>query len=153
MAVVVVLPCVPATTIEVWPGNEIVFEQLRHRAVGNFLVEDVFDFRVAARIRVADDAEIGRGLEVFFAEAFVPLDAERIEQGRGGRIDVDIRPGDAETPLLQHARNGRHGRARDSQQMDVLGVLSGALEWQNSSLQQSCPIKYKQRWQPQVVFG
>ena len=43
-------------------ADEKLFAQQRgHRGEGNALVEDALDFRVAARERVADDDEIGRG--------------------------------------------------------------------------------------------
>ena len=60
-------------------ADEIVLEKLRHRTVRNFLVEDDFQFRVATRDHVADDDEIGDRPQIFFAETFVPGDAERIE--------------------------------------------------------------------------
>ena len=49
-------------------GNEIFLEKLRHRAVGQFFVEDVLDFGIAARDHVADDAEIRRGLQILLRE-------------------------------------------------------------------------------------
>ena len=72
------------------PGNEKFLEQLRHRAVGDFFVENEFDFGISARDHVADDGEIRRGLQILFAVAFVPANAERIEKRRRGRIDVDV---------------------------------------------------------------
>src|SRR5580700_4552843 len=67
-------------------ADEIVFEKLRHRTVRNFLVEDDFQLRVAARDHIADNDQIWNRLQIFRAEAFVPGNAERIKQCRGGRI-------------------------------------------------------------------
>ena len=104
------------------PRNEIFLEQLRHGAVRQFFVEDVFDFRIAARDRVADHAEVRRRLQIFFAKSFVPADAEGIEQRGSGRIDVDVRAGDVKAALFQHSRDRSHGGAGDSEQMDVFRV-------------------------------
>ncbi len=43
------------------PRNEILFEQLRHRAVRNFFVENIFDLRISARDGIPDHHKSGAG--------------------------------------------------------------------------------------------
>ena len=47
------------------------------------------------------------------------MNAERIEQGRGGRVHVDVRTRNVEAALLQHPGDGRHGCSGDAKKMDV----------------------------------
>ena len=122
---VVVLPWVPATTIGGVAGNEKVFENCGIEQYGDLFVEDVFEFGISARDRVADDAKVRRRLQIFCAKTFIPGDAERIQQSRGGRIDVDVRAGDMKTALFQHACHGRHGGAADAKQDEC-----GQTAWQ-----------------------
>ena len=56
--------------------DEILLEELRHRAVGQFFVENIFDFWIAARDYVAYDAQVRRRLQIFGAKSFVPADAQ-----------------------------------------------------------------------------
>ena len=69
----------------------------------------------------------GAGLQILFAKAFVPLDAQRIEKRRGGRIHVHVRASDAKAALLQHPGHRSHGRAGDAEQVDVFGIFVEAI--------------------------
>src|SRR5208283_5296447 len=68
--------------------DEILLEELRHGAILQFLVENIFNFWIAARDYVAYDAQVLRRLQIFGAKSFVPADSEGIEKRGGGRINV-----------------------------------------------------------------
>ena len=59
MAVVVVLPCVPLTTIECFPGRNSSSRVFRQGVVLQLAVEHLLHFHVAAREGVADYYEVG----------------------------------------------------------------------------------------------
>src|SRR5262249_21457362 len=99
--------------------DEIFLEQLGHGAIRDGVGEDSLDFGIASRDGVADDGEIGGGLEIFLAIAFKPRDAERTEKSGCGWIDVDVRTGDVESALFEHAGDGGHGCSGDAEQVDV----------------------------------
>ena len=82
------------------PRNEIFFEQLRHRAVRQFFVENIFDLRISARDDIPHHTQVRRGLQIFFAEAFVPGNFQRIEQGRGRRIHIHVGAGHVKPAFL-----------------------------------------------------
>src|SRR4029077_5549302 len=105
-------------------GNEKILKKLCHRAVRDFLIEDIFQLRIAASDHVADNYKIGRGLKIFLAIAVAPPYSQRIEQGRCRRINADVRASDSIAPLLEHPGNGRHRRAGDTQQVNVLESFS-----------------------------
>ena len=96
-------------------------QNLGQRAERNALIEHALQFHVAARKRVADDDEIGTGIEVGFGKRLRYRDAQRFEKRRHRRIGRRIRAGDAEAALLQHAGEGSHRRPADADQMNVFG--------------------------------
>ena len=90
-----------------------------HGGEGNALVEDALDFRIAARERVADDDEIGRGREVRFGVGLEDGNAERAEQIAHGRIGGLVGAGDAMALQLKQAGERSHGGAADAAEMNV----------------------------------
>ena len=76
-------------------GEEFLAQQRGHGGEGNALVEHALDFRIAARERVADDDEIGRGCEIRFGVGLEDGNAERAQQIAHGRIGGLVGAGDA----------------------------------------------------------
>ena len=98
-------------------ADEKFLEQLRQRAITQFVVEHEFRFRVAAGNGVADDDQIGFVREVPFRVTVHHLDFPFRQERGHGRINVLVRAGDVETFFL-HGRGGRrHGRAADAGEM------------------------------------
>src|SRR5262245_33305537 len=93
---------------------EKLFYDFRHRAVAKTLVEHIFDFRIAARNRVADYDEIGMRLQMFGFVSLIDRYAERFELCRHRRIDVLIRSGNFITLCLEHSGKRSHSRAADA---------------------------------------
>ena len=117
-----VLPCVPATTSESRPSEKLLAQQGGHRGEGNALVENAFHLGIAARERVADDNQIGRGIEIGFGVGLENGNAERAKQIAHGRIGSLVRAGDAMALQLQKSGERGHGGAADSAQMNVAGL-------------------------------
>ena len=102
-------------------AEEFFAQQCGHGGEGNALVEDALDFRIAARERVADNHEIGRGREVRFGVRLEDGDAERMEQIAHGRIGGLVGAGDAMALELEQPCKRGHGRAADADEMDMTG--------------------------------
>ena len=100
-------------------GEKFLVQQRGHGGEGNALVEDALDFRVAARERIADDDEIGRGIEIGFGVGLEDRDAERAQQIAHGRIGGFVGAGDAMALQLQQAGQRGHGGAADADEMNV----------------------------------
>ena len=100
-------------------GKEFVVEQGGHGGEGDAAVENAFDFRIAARERVADDDEVRGGLEVGFGVGFEDGNAEGPEQVSHGRIRGLVGAGDAMALELEKAGERCHGRAADAAEMNV----------------------------------
>ena len=96
-------------------------ERLRKRAVRNFAVQHGFDFRIAARQRIADDDDVRRGIEIGGVETVRPANAQAFEQRRRRRIDARVRARHAVPAFGQHSGERRHGRAADSGKMKMHG--------------------------------
>ena len=84
-------------------------------------VEDRFHERVAARHNIADHPQIGRDRDLFLAETFGELDAQRHHLVAHRRIDVGVAAGDAVTGLPCESGHPAHERAADTEDMDVHG--------------------------------
>ena len=100
-------------------SEEFCVEKGRQRPEGNPLVQDVFDFRIAARECVADDDEIGRGVEVGFRVGLENGNAERTKQVAHGRIGCIVGACDAVTLQLEKAGQRGHRSAADASEVDV----------------------------------
>ena len=105
-------------------GEELLAQQRGHRSEGNALVEHAFHFGIAARERIADDDEVGRGIEIRFGVGLQDRNAERAKQVAHGRIGRLVGAGDAMALQLQQAGQRGHGRAADAAQMNVSGRWS-----------------------------
>src|SRR5579871_2108978 len=96
-----------------------ILQELRHRAIRNFLVENFLHFRIAPRNRVPNHAQIRHRREIFLAIPVFPRNSQRIEQRGSRRVYVHVRASDVKSALLQHSCHRSHRRARDSQPVDV----------------------------------
>ena len=96
-------------------------ERLRKRTIRNFAIEDRFDFRIAARQRIAEDNDVRRGIEIGGVESVRPANPQAVEQRRRGRINAGVRARHAMSAFGQHSGERRHGRAADSRKMKMHG--------------------------------
>src|SRR5882762_5619897 len=55
------------------------------------------------------------------AKTEIVRNAKIVEKSRGRRIDAGIRAGDLVTTFFQHARERRHGRAGNADDVDAFG--------------------------------
>ena len=62
------------------PRNKIFLEKLRHRAVRNFFVENIFHLRVSARDDIPHHRKVRNGTQILLPKSFVPANAQRIQQ-------------------------------------------------------------------------
>ena len=115
---VVVLPCVPVTTSESWPGRKNSCRICGSERYGDLVIEHVFHFRIAARCGVADHHQVRRRREILFAKTVFPADAQPVEQRGSRRIHASVRTGDAIAAFGQHARERSHGRAADADEVN-----------------------------------
>src|SRR5436305_7096209 len=99
--------------------EEFVMQQLRKRAERDSLVEDVFQFHVAAGNRIPDHNQIRPGLKIVGIEGLRYMDPQIAQEFGHGRICSGIRSGDLKASLLQHSRQRSHGCAADADQVDV----------------------------------
>jgi len=102
------------------PGEEFIMNDLRHGGERQLAVKHVLQFSVAARDGVADDGEIGRGLQVGLGKRLGNGNAKAREQVGHGRIGRLIGAGDAVALLLEESGERGHGRAADADEMNVL---------------------------------
>src|SRR3984957_2724339 len=58
------------------PRNKIFLQKLRHRAIRNFFIENVFDLRIPSRHDIPNHRQVRHRLQVFFAKSFIPADAQ-----------------------------------------------------------------------------
>jgi len=100
-------------------GEEFVVDERGHRRHRDALVEDDFELRVAARDGVADDDEVGCGLEVGGAVGLEDGDALGAELVGHGWVGGGIRARHAVAVDTEHAGEGGHGRAADADEVDV----------------------------------
>ena len=84
--------------------EEFVMQQLRKRAERDSLVEDVFEFHIAARYSVPDHHQIGPGLQILCIEGLRYRDPNIMQEIGHGGIGGGVRSGDLESFLLQHSR-------------------------------------------------
>ena len=75
---------------------------------------------IAARERIADDDEIGRGIEIRFGVGLEDRNAKRAQQIAHGRIGGLVGAGDAMALQLQKPGERSHRRAADADQVNVL---------------------------------
>ena len=108
-------------------GQELVVEERGHGGEGDALVEDEFELRVAARDGVTDDDEVGARGEVGLGVGLVDGDVEVGELDRHGWVGGGVGAGDAVSQLLEHAGEGGHGGAADSDEMDVFRLHAGLI--------------------------
>src|SRR5581483_11076190 len=87
------------------------------RAETDLAVEDLFELRVAARYRIADDDEVDVGGDVFGTVPDERAYPFRRQEVAHRRIDVLVRPLDLEALALQHRRERRHRGAAYAYQM------------------------------------
>ena len=123
MLVVVVLPCVPATTTR---ACRSAMKQLRQR----LRQRHVRHSRSSAPPRppgwsrdtaLPTTTRSGRPARFSGAEALSDADAQALEQRAHRRVDVLIGSRHLEAALLEHAGERRHGDAADGDQMDTAG--------------------------------
>ena len=75
--VVVVLPCVPATTRTSLPTQKFVVQDLRQRAERNALVENALQFDIAARNCIAHDHQIGPRIQILLGKRLRHRNSQR----------------------------------------------------------------------------
>ena len=102
--------------------EKFVMQQLWERAKRNALVENVLEFDITARHGVPDDNKIRTRLQIFRIERLRQRDAEFAQEIGHGRIGGGIGACNVESALLEHACERGHGRAADTDQMNVLGL-------------------------------
>ena len=102
----VVLPCVPATTIEVCPGIKYSSSSCGIEQYGIFSSRMYSTSALPREMALPINAQGRARASDFLRGTFVPVNPERIEKRGRGRIDVDVRAGDVEAALLQHAGDG-----------------------------------------------
>ena len=112
-----VLPWVPATTRTSFAAQKFFVQDLRQRAERNALVENVFQFNVAARNRVSHHHHIWPRIEIGGRKRLGHRNIQRSQEVRHGRICSRVRAGHAKTALLEHAGQGRHGGAANADQV------------------------------------
>ena len=97
-----------------------IFRQpLRARDIGQALVENGFEQRVAARNRVADDKNIGLQSHLTGCEAFDQLDAGRAQLVAHRRVDIGVAAGHLVATSHGQLRDAAHEGAADTQNMNV----------------------------------
>jgi hypothetical protein len=89
------------------PGEEVLAQELRQRAVREPAVEQRLDLGVAAREGVADDRQVGRRLEVLRAVAFDDRESLSAQEVAHRREDAGVRTGHGE-PRIGATRRGGH---------------------------------------------
>ncbi len=100
-------------------GKEFFVEQRGHGRKRNPFVEDVFNFGITARERIADDDEIGRRVEVRFGVRLENRNAERTKQVAHGRIGGAVGARDAMSLQLKEAGERGHRGAADTGEVNV----------------------------------
>ena len=96
-------------------------EPLRPRHVRQGALQQRLDHRLPARHDIAHHHHIRRRGELRGVEACGDGDAERLELGAHGRIDVAIGAGDAKARSAGERGDAAHERAADAQNVDVAG--------------------------------
>ena len=136
--VVVVLPWVPATTRERFPSM-----RNRPRAWGQRHIRDAaaqhrFRLGVPPGHGVADDHQVRAVAEVSFAETGQYVDADALQEGAHGRVDVLVRAGDPITPLPQQTGQRTGADAADGNEMNVCPGAQVRTHGRNPSMIASC---------------
>ena len=75
-------------------ANEFLFEHFGKGAIRKFASEHLFDFRVAARNRVANNNEVGRRVQVLRLITLHDGNSQALKHRRHRRIDILVRSGD-----------------------------------------------------------
>ena len=78
-----------------------------------------FDRRIAARQGVADDDQVGRGVEVRRIITFAQRDALGLELRAHGRIDLGVRTGHAVPERTRQHGHTAHERPADTENMNT----------------------------------
>jgi hypothetical protein len=103
-------------------------ERVGERAIGQALVDGGARLGVVRPHGVADDHQVGLGLQhVLGAEALVDGDAPGREQRAHGRIQVSVRAGHAHAARVQEPRQRAHAGAGDGDEVDAARRLAHAL--------------------------
>jgi hypothetical protein len=113
----------PGDNKNFFAAEEFVMEQLRQRAEWQAVIQNVFEFDVAARDGVADDDKIGSRIEILRVEGLGDRNVELAEEIRHGRVSRGIGSGDAEATLLEHSSERGHGGSADADQVNVFGLV------------------------------
>ena len=95
-------------------ANEKFLEQLRQRAITQFVIEHKLRFRVAAGNRVADDDQVRVYARVSFRITVHHLDLFAGEERGHGRIDILVRAGDRKAFVFHGRRRRGHRGAADA---------------------------------------
>ena len=95
--------------------EHVLRQPLRSRGVRHAAIEQRFDHRTAATQRIAHHHDVGIEIELLGSVPLDELDAQRRELIAHGRIDVQVRPGDAESRGLGDRRQAAHEGPRNSQ--------------------------------------
>ena len=107
--------------------EHVLRQPLRAGHVALATVEDRFHERVAARHNIADHPQIGRDRDLFLAETFGELDAQRHHLVAHRRIDVGVAAGNAVARSAGNGRDAAHERAANAEDMKVLGHRRAAI--------------------------
>ena len=81
--------------------------------------EHGFELRITAGECIADDGEVGFGVEILFCVSFVkddPLVTEKV--GHGG-VDGLVGSGDLQPQGFEHRGDGAHTRSCDTEEVEV----------------------------------
>src|SRR5215472_15519715 len=100
-------------------ANEFLLHHFCLRAIKQLPIEGRFDFRIAARNRIAYYNAVGRRVEVLRLIAGHRFDSQRLQHGGHRRIDILVRSGDAMAARLKHTGQRRHRGPADSDQVIV----------------------------------
>src|SRR4051812_13601131 len=102
------------------PAQKFIVQNLRQRLEWDAVIENVLQFRVSTRDRIANDHQAGSRVEILFRERLSNGNVERRKEVRHGRVSRGVRTRHAEPTLFQHAGQRCHGRATNSNQVNVL---------------------------------
>src|SRR5215469_10559550 len=122
MAVVVVLPCVPVTTMECLPGRKSSSRISGSERCGSLRSSISSTSTFPREMALPTTIRSGARGQVFCVERTGEWNGQRFEERRGRWIYARVGASDPVAAFAQHARERGHGRAADANHVDVLHV-------------------------------
>ena len=126
IAVVVVLPWVPATAEYVTTGQHVFGKPLGSGGERQIALQDFFHQRIAPRDDVADHPQVGCDADLVGAVSFDQPYTRRRQLIAHGRVDTCIAARHAVARGERQLRQTAHEGAADAEDVDVHGVRNGA---------------------------